>query len=293
VREAAAAFDGPARMSAAFGQSPVAIGGVGGSGTRLVAQLLEVLGFHLGTDLNRAHDNLWFTLLFKREEVLESDDREFDGLLDIFVRAMHGGRPFDDGEQRLIDALAADGRGHADVDWLRARAQSLKDAPMDAPSGRWGWKEPNTHIVLDRLLPRMPKLKFIQVVRNGLDMAYSSNQNQLKLWGQRFLGRPVEVTPHDSLRYWCVVHRRVLEIGAGMGEHFLWLDYDALCADADTGIAVLCNFLKMEADESTRLRLRARVQMPESTGRHREHGLQAFDPADLEWVRSRGFRVGD
>jgi hypothetical protein len=26
------------------------------------------LGFYRGTDLNRAHDNLWFTLLFKRPE---------------------------------------------------------------------------------------------------------------------------------------------------------------------------------------------------------------------------------
>ena len=50
---------------------PVAVGGVGGSGTRLIAQVLLELGYYLGGDLNESLDNLWFTLLFKRREVLD------------------------------------------------------------------------------------------------------------------------------------------------------------------------------------------------------------------------------
>ena len=42
--------------------APVAIGGVGGSGTRLVAQLLSGAGIHMGDDLNGSSDTLWFTL---------------------------------------------------------------------------------------------------------------------------------------------------------------------------------------------------------------------------------------
>ena len=49
---------------------PVAIGGIGGSGTRLIAQCLKELGFYLGGDLNQANDNLWFVLLFNLENVL-------------------------------------------------------------------------------------------------------------------------------------------------------------------------------------------------------------------------------
>ena len=45
---------------------PVIIGGVGGSGTRVVAEIIEHFGFYIGKDLDKARDNLWFLLLFKR-----------------------------------------------------------------------------------------------------------------------------------------------------------------------------------------------------------------------------------
>src|ERR1700675_795212 len=45
---------------------PLVIGGIGGSGTRVAAQLLIELGFYLGDDLNPALDNLTSTFLFKR-----------------------------------------------------------------------------------------------------------------------------------------------------------------------------------------------------------------------------------
>ena len=59
---------------------PVVIGGVGGSGTRLIAQCLNELGFFLGPDLNEANDNLWFTLLFKRTRILTSSEEEFNDI---------------------------------------------------------------------------------------------------------------------------------------------------------------------------------------------------------------------
>lgn len=57
---------------------PVVIGGVGGSGTRVVAELLENLGFYIGSDLNTASDNLTYTLLFKRPKWFHQnrDNRE-------------------------------------------------------------------------------------------------------------------------------------------------------------------------------------------------------------------------
>ncbi len=56
---------------------PVVIGGVGGSGTRLIAQILKDLGYFMGNDLNEANDNLLFPLLFKRIEILSSSEEEF------------------------------------------------------------------------------------------------------------------------------------------------------------------------------------------------------------------------
>ena len=55
----------------------VAVGGLGGSGTRLIANLLKLHGFYLGTDLNESLDNLWFTLIFKRKSSFFETDKVF------------------------------------------------------------------------------------------------------------------------------------------------------------------------------------------------------------------------
>ncbi len=49
-----------------FENGPVIIGGVGGSGTRVLAEIVAMFGFFMGKDLNSAGDNLTYTLLFKR-----------------------------------------------------------------------------------------------------------------------------------------------------------------------------------------------------------------------------------
>ena len=42
--------------------APVVIGGIGGSGTRVVAQLLQCCDLNMGTDLNESLDDLSFTV---------------------------------------------------------------------------------------------------------------------------------------------------------------------------------------------------------------------------------------
>ena len=55
--------------STGIASGPVAIGGVGGSGTRVIAAIVESLGFDPGANLNRPRDDLTFTVLFKRPDV--------------------------------------------------------------------------------------------------------------------------------------------------------------------------------------------------------------------------------
>ena len=47
---------------------PVAVGGVGGSGTRVIASMVQSLGYRIGTNLTRAQDDLSFSVLFKRPD---------------------------------------------------------------------------------------------------------------------------------------------------------------------------------------------------------------------------------
>ncbi len=46
-------------------ESPVVIGGLGGSGTRVVAEILNEVGYYIGNK-NYANDNLWFAFLVRR-----------------------------------------------------------------------------------------------------------------------------------------------------------------------------------------------------------------------------------
>jgi len=271
---------------------PIVIGGVGGSGTRLVAEILLKLGIYLGSDLNEANDNLWFTLLFKHAGILQYSDQEFSGLFSIFNQRMHGDNSFTQDQLILIDNLASADRSLHNSSWLKERAGTLRAADShDHSSQQWGWKEPNSHIVIERLDQCMSELRYIHVMRNGLDMAHSTNQNQLKLWGPHFLGAEYDLTPSHSLKFWCIVHRRIQEIGATMEGRFLMVNYDALCLSPESKIQEVTKFLKTDSSSSTISILTELVSPSPRTSRRENYDLGAFDPDDLAYVRSLGFQL--
>jgi hypothetical protein len=285
----------PAHVPAApaLAERPLAIGGVGGSGTRVVAAAAIALGYALGDDLNRALDNLAFTLLFKDRAAPDLADDGFAARVRLLAIATRGGIATD-ADRALLQALAVVDRGGADrvqhgAAWLGERAARLLASASAAPSpgpDRWGWKEPNTHIVLPRLRDALPGLRYVHVVRNGLDMAFSSNRNQLMFWGERVLGRTVRPESRDALAYWCEVHRRVKREAEAMGSRFLWLDHDALCADPVRGFARLATFLELPAEQALALAPLARPQP--TAGRHRAHRLDGFAQDDLDYLREIG-----
>ena len=76
-----------------------------------------------------------------------------------------------------------------------------------------GWKEPNTHIILEKLLIRYPMMKYIHVIRNGLDMAFSTNHNQVLLWGGKLLkDSDFNNIHYASLKYWCIFHKKIRKL---------------------------------------------------------------------------------
>lgn len=276
-------------------QVPVAIGGMGGSGTRLVARIVGQLGWYLGDDLNAAVDNLWFTLLFKRIELGQSDggNGEFILAVETFRTAMTGGCRLTAEQEAWVSGLGADRPQH-DSAWLQQRIESLLVSTRTSQrrSQPWGWKEPNTHVFLDRLAGAYPDMKYIHVVRNGLDMAYSSNQNQLHLWGPLFLGGKPEPAPRGALKYWCAMQRRIACVAEQMPGRFLMVSYDALCRAPAEQLEALMDFVGVTPDPATRAAALACVRVPDTIGRFKAHGLGAFDKSDVEYVRDLGFDVG-
>jgi len=274
--------------------APIAIGGVGGSGTRIVAAILQEAGIYIGNDLNGALDNLWFTLLFKNRDIRHLSDAGFSQRAFLFLAAMTGGGGATPEDIALINELAASERIQHSSPWLKIRAESLVASLNCAVTDRpWGWKEPNTHIVIDRLARVVDGLKYIHVARNGMDMAFSQNQNQPELWGPQVLGENCAITPRNSLRFWCWAHQRILRIAGNMKPNFLFLKFEDICADPEAGVRQILTFAGIEPDEQLSSRATALVTPPKSIGRHKSRPLDIFAPEDVLYVKQLGFAVGE
>jgi hypothetical protein len=266
---------------------PIAIGGIGGSGTRIVAEFLKQAGYHLGSDLNEANDNLWFTLLFKRVQTLIQPAADFAALANLFFHRMRG---------TLDPAQAAAAAEHLaplarhgpqnPPDWLATRLKTFLDIAPDEPRRPlWGWKEPNTHVVIDRLLALHPRLRYIHVTRDAFYMARSANQKQLGLWGPVFLGREVERTPRDALAYWCAVEQRVRHIATLFPERVLLLNFTRFCRDPQAACRAIMEFCGRPCDAGAVMAFAPRVAAPRAVD-YGEIDLGAFDPDDVRYARS-------
>ncbi|MEO0370781.1 MAG: sulfotransferase [Pseudomonadota bacterium] len=175
---------------------------------------------------------------------------------------------------------------------MQSKADALRRAAAAPPRNvsHWGWKEPNTHIMLDRLAVAFPNMRYVHVVRNGLSMAFSSNQNQPRLWGNALYGLPAGRTdPRHSLKHWCRANQRALKISKTMKGRFFLLNFDDLCQCPGPVLEQLVDFLGIEVDAPKMRELEALIRPPESIGRFKTRGAKFFDPEDIEFVAQMGF----
>jgi Sulfotransferase family len=268
---------------------PIAIGGIGGSGTRVAATLLEFLGYYLGDDLNEALDNLWFTLLFKRRSVLLESDDDFGQLVRLFFRRMSSNTTLSEADRAVVFKLAEQGRLQHDHDWLLARAVSFNGVSLKKNGQPWCWKEPNTHIIIERIFLIHPELRYLHIVRHPLNMSISANQSQLQNWGPVFLNRDVSIEPRHSLAYWCEAHRRVLRFARRWPTRTMVIDFDALCAEPDAYYAKIIGFLGISPPDDVLARFRKFIIKPASVSRHKGIDLAQFEPKDLTYLQEVGY----
>ncbi|KZX55067.1 hypothetical protein A3709_08720 [Halioglobus sp. HI00S01] len=274
--------------------APIVIGGLGGSGTRLVVTLLRRMGVHFGGELNDSLDNLWFTLLFLRRSLLLKSDDEVEKLSWIFANAMRHGVELSEELRVLLDeATALDRAPVVPAEHLQRARDSLLHSPThDRRHEHWGWKEPNSHIMLPQLDRCFPDMKYVFVVRNGLDMAFSDNQNQLKyFWGELMLDQKLEPAPAAALRYWVASHKRMQGFRKRLGHRLHFLSFDRLCADPEGELEALREFAAIQISKKDMADIAASVRAPATAGRFRDQDLSQFDPADIEFVRQMGFDV--
>jgi hypothetical protein len=233
-------------------QEPVAVGAIGGSGSRVLARILRGAGVSIGANLNESEDNLDFTIRFRHRDIVSLSDDQFSIRL--------------------------------------AEFEAISQATMQqVQRRRWGWKEPNSHVIIDRIFDYYPKMRYIHLLRDGRDMAFSRNCNQARLWGPIFLGRALSdpPSPRDMLAYFCAVHRRVSELAKQPGnrDRILFVNYEQLCGNPEDEIHRILNFIGMHAVLPI-ADLAALIHPSSGIGRHRAHDDSVFYRSDIQYLGS-------
>jgi hypothetical protein len=139
-----------------------------------------------------------------------------------------------------------------------------------ADSGAWGWKEPRSIFLVSFLARALPGLRLLHMVRDGRDLAFSKNQNQPRKHADAFLGSesPRPDAPVRSIELWNAVNLRAADAGeAELGERYLRIRFEDLCAEPEPVISKTLGFLGLEGDPA---QLAEEVEPPPTLGRWRE-----------------------
>jgi Sulfotransferase family len=227
---------------------PVVIGALGGSGTRVVARIVAAAGYFLGGNRNVSEDAMEFVEFYDR-------------WINRYV--LRHQAPLCGEEDTLMAR-----------DFLDSVARHRRDIP--AAEAPWGWKEPRSLYLLPFFHAHFPGLKFIHVIRDGRDMAFSANQNQLRKHGGAVLGPALDDAPQPvrTAALWTRVNLDAAAYGESrLGGNYLQVQFEALCRDPRRSIQALETFLGGTVDAARALDV---VVPPPSLGRWRTRGDEAL-----------------
>lgn len=235
---------------------PVIVFNKSHSGSRVLAALLQGQGVFMGAELNGSLDALPF-LPFVERVVMDHHPafdclREADALPGPVVAA-------------LAAALDAHLVGHR-------------------PGQPWGWKLCETVYALPILARAFPGARFVHLLRDGRDVAFSDHVSpELPFWRRVQFGTDAlrawqgmglrhvdyERQPHlFNAQHWQESVRLARGYGAMLGPAFREIRYEDLCADPVAEGRALMRWLGAAADEDALSALAAQVTRG-AVGRHR------------------------
>lgn len=237
------------RQNMEIAKPPVFIGATGGSGTRVVARVLQHAGFYVGANHNFACDAMDFAPFVVKwlPRYLQSNKN-----------------PLSKREQRLI-------RRDLEIAVVKFRN------PMLHADQLWAAKAPRFIYLLPLLHASFPGMKFMHVIRDGRDMAFAPNQSQLNDYGSIYLDDKFARAPQPvrSIALWCKANLQASEYGEKqLREHYLLLRFEDLCNDPQSALDRIFAFLGN--DGANRDAAMKEVVPQPTIGRWRKH-----DPALL------------
>lgn len=230
-------------------RGPNVIGATGGSGTRALAKVLRTSGMYTGTELNDYEDALPFGAF---------SDRWINRVV----------------TSRGVDPTLAEEMGR-DLD----RVLEAHLAGMPAGAGCWGWKEPRSIYLVSFFDGAMPSLRFLHFIRDGRDMAFSENQQQLRKHGRAVIGG---VDPFRrwarSIRLWARINTEAADYcERALGERYLRVRFEDLCAEPRRTIEQVFDFFRIDGDAEAASTV---VRPPSTLGRWRAKSPRVVERLD-------------
>jgi len=228
--------------SLAQARDPVFIGGTGGSGTRVVALLAEHAGYFIGTNLHRSLDSL-----------------DMDRFCDIWLH-----------RHLAATASTLSYKKQAAMDWDLGRALVWHRSDIPAADSPWALKHPRTVLMLPYLDVHHPGMKFIHVIRDGRDMAFSHNTRQSDLYGDVVVPHAdiAQSSAERSMRFWAHSNLQAKRFAEStLAKRYLRIRLEDLCADPETEVRRLFNWLSVGGEGAQAAS--AIVKSPKSIGRWR------------------------
>jgi hypothetical protein len=218
---------------------PLVIGAVGGSGTRVFSRIAHGAGVFMGADRDAQEDSRPMSP-FYGEFTTE------------YLKA--NGQPDDDRSEQLSQRLA------------QCLAEHLEGLP--GPDHPWGVKNSRSMLMLPFWHQRFPEMRFLHVIRDGRDMAYSENDNQIRRHGRAVLGSDVDLPPPErAILWWARVNAAAADYGESeLGQHYLRVRLEDLCARPKKTIRSLFDFIDAEGGMKRAI---SEVEPPPSLGRWR------------------------
>jgi hypothetical protein len=242
-----------------FDSSPIVIGGVGGSGTRIVAEFLKTTGYFIGHELNNSNDNLELSRHFETiRERIKINPMNVDQIDDILNSL----------EQHMYDDF-------------------IKQTKF---RNGWGWKVPANYFILPQIKHYFKSFKYIHVIRHGLDMIFSENQNQLIKFGSFYNVNYSKLPdPIASFNYWFQANNKALNIAHELNVDILIINFDKMCADPETTVNEFTKF--MGIPENYNDILISKIIPPETINRYKSHNLDFITDNDIYKLRQLGFEL--
>jgi len=230
--------------------SPVFIGGIGGSGTRVFAGVLEKLGYFMGGNCNPARDTLWFKLLLPTKLLLHWDEGEFLERSTVLVTALSGGTQNDLDPHRVVklccDSASEFAKRSVFEETLDGLLVQLFANKVMTQKG-WGWKAPKSHLWAEPLLNAHKNLRFLYVLRNGFDMISSANRNQDQLLETIYkTRRSQESEEYLRLRAWYLSLVQAERLLAKYPSRVLIVRLEDLLQSPSFTASIICKFVGLK-----------------------------------------------